>query len=150
MILQFKTDVPLELTMMFEDCYEPELAMTLEEKREVCKIPVWLYVNGLIAGEIYGAFVDDIEEPIPDVGVADRKSVYCYSVTVLPQYRRRGLGSILHAYWLGMCHGKTVIGHATSDEMMSLASKFCARFFNSHANWYGTNRIATFYKIQRQ
>lgn len=152
MILTFKTDVPLELTMMFEECYEPELQMDIEEKREVCKHAAWLYAYGVIAAEIYGAAIKDVlEEKIPDCDKELPDTIYCYSVTVLPKYRKKGLASILHAYWMGMLQGNTIVGHATSEEMVKLAVKFGAVFFGPpHKNWYGTNRTAYFYRIQRQ
>jgi hypothetical protein len=56
--IEFKYDVPLEQTMGFEPVYHEAMRLDILEKTEIWNafgsIFVWMYVDGVLAGETYG------------------------------------------------------------------------------------------------
>ena len=150
--IKFVRNVPVSETMHFEDLFEEPLQFSLEEKKETLQntIAVWLFVNGAIAGEIYGHPHKLIDEEVEDVDMTDEDSIYCSSTAILPEFRGLGLAKLLKAYWLGIVSRdfKFVTGHATSDAMKEINRLFGAEFGPAHAGWYGTDRTAYFYRIK--
>ena len=158
MVITFRTDVPISETMMFEDCYEPELAASLEDKQKTIEngLAFWMFVDGKMAGEVYsvepmamiGLDGEDEGPPTPDEFV-NSKTLYVYSVTLLPEFRGKGLSEILLAYALGIYSIRYdhVIWHATSDAMLGLSKKFGAVVTDKYENWYDTGRTAWFCSI---
>ena len=151
MIVTFTTRMPIAETMQFEATYEPSLQMDLEEKSSLVaeSLAAWMFVDGVLAGEIYGAQPALLNDTIPDTPKSDPRMIYCYSTTLLPAFRRRGLSKILVAYWNGLARGAgftKVDGHATSPAMVAVRAFFGARFGPVHPNWYETNRTAHYYE----
>ena len=155
MKITFSTSVPVEQTLAFEAVYEDALAMSLEYKRDLERqgwIALWMFVGGKLAGEMYGLPLWKLEEPIVDCDKGANEAVYCYSSTVLPEFQGQGLSKILKAAWLGMCWwsgAPHVVGHATSPAAKRLNEFFGAVFTTMHERWYGTERTAEFYRIDR-
>ena len=157
MRLTFSQDVAPEETMVFDEQYEEELQMTLEEKRDLLPhtIAVWLRCDGELAGEIYGLspkrMSDECGESIDDTDETDGASFYIFSTTILPAYEGRGLATVLKAYFQGLVTARgytAMIGHATSPAMVRVNEKFGATFGPTRENWYGTRRVAYFYRIE--
>lgn len=152
MVLTFRHDLTAKRTRIFEKQYEKALRNEDEEKDYILskRLAVWLYVDGKLAGEAYGIIVKEDDEDIEDT-VGRPNDIYCYSTTILPAFRGKGLGKILKAYWLGYVWakypGRIIIGHATSPAMVKINKQFGARFLGSHEKWYGTDRVAHFYEI---
>jgi GNAT superfamily N-acetyltransferase len=150
MILTFRSDVPIPETMGFEEIFEEELQLDEEEKSTLISqgMPVWMFVDGELAGETYGICLKHLDERIEDTDLEDGGTVYCYSTALLDKFRRKGLGPILKSYWLGKLRGlgyKKVVSHATSESAKKMAAMFGARFGAMHSKWFGTERTATFY-----
>lgn len=152
MKIEFRRECLVEETLKFDALYEESLRLDLEEKREDLRgaFSTFLFVDGGIAGEIYGKRVKDLEEEIPDLGRVSPEWIYCYSTTILPQYRGKGLGKILKAFWLGKVSSETtyVVGHSTSAEIKAINEFFGAEhFLPSHKDWFDSGREAWFYKL---
>ena len=165
MILTFRHDMTAAETRVFEDQYEDVLRFNDEEKDGILRkgLAVWMYVDGVLAGEAYGGIVEDLlrdedtSEPegsdldwLRDVQTYPQ-SVYCSSTTILTRFQRKGLGRTLKSYWLGFVRAKypsrTITGHATSPVMVKINEQFGARLLGSHEKWFGTDRVAYFYEI---
>jgi GNAT superfamily N-acetyltransferase len=139
--------------MVFEELFEPNLQLDKEEKQRIIEkgIAVWLYVNGVLAGEIYGATLESLGEQIEDTEKETLDTVYCYSTAVLPHFQGEGFSKILKAFWLGMVveRGyKCVVGHATTAIALHLNELFGATRGAWHEDWYDTDRTATYYRIE--
>jgi GNAT superfamily N-acetyltransferase len=152
MIITFEEYLPIEDTMVFEDVFEEELQLDEDEKSKIINAgwPLWMFVDGELAGETYGIRLRTLKEEIEDCKNLDKNSVYCYSTALLPKFRGKNLGPILKAYWIGMMRGmhqRAIIGHATSSQAKKLNEMFGAQFGNVHTMWYGTERTAVFYWI---
>lgn len=154
MKITFKGDVPVSETMVFEEVFEESLQLDEEEKAEILAkgFPVWMFVDGEMAGESYGIALRYLKEKIEDCDKEAPSTVYCYSTALLPKFRSKGLGPILKSYWLGMLKGngvQRVVAHATSEQAKKLNEMFGANFDYGaqHEKWYGTERTAIFYWI---
>jgi GNAT superfamily N-acetyltransferase len=156
MRLTFTHDADIEATMIFDDQYEEVLQLTVDAKRDLLRhtFAVWLYCDGELAGEIYGLspkrMSRDCGEEIEDTDESDDTSVYVFSTTILPRFEGRGLATILKAYFQGFVKARgytAIVGHATSPAMVRINGKFGATFGRVHENWYGTQRVAHFYRI---
>ena len=152
----FKDDVNVAATMCFDDVYEAALQLSLEEKRDLLghSLAVWLFCDGELAGEIYGLspkrMWDDCAEEIEDTDRSDGDALYVFSTTILPRFHGRGLATILKAYYQGAIAARgyrAIVGHATSPQMVTINAKFGATFGATHERWYGTERVAHFYRI---
>jgi GNAT superfamily N-acetyltransferase len=149
MRLTFTHDVRIEETMIFDDRYEDVLQLTADEKRDLLRhtIAVWMYCDGELAGEIYGLsplrMSRDCGEEIEDTDESDDTSLYVFSTTILPRFEGRGLATVLKAYFQGFAKARgyeAIVGHATSPAMVRINEKFGATFGPVHENWYGTRR----------
>ncbi len=150
MKITFRSDVSLEATMVFEACYEPELAMKLADKAELRDtgwVAIWIFVDGRLAGETYGIRLENLDEEIEDCAAQDPAAIYCYSTTILPEFQGKGLSKIIKAFWLGMVHPAVVVGHATAPAIRRIVEEFGAEILATHQSWYGTGREAAFYRI---
>lgn len=152
MTVTFSDSVPLAESMCFEDVYEENLRLDRGEKQTIIDdaIAVWMFVDGALAGETYGISPRKLDEPIEDYDGGGHGVIYCFSTTMLPSFRRKGLGKILKAFWLGRCKEsgfEKVIGHATSPAMVEVNRFFGATFGAIHRGWYGTRRVAHFYEL---
>lgn len=157
MRLTFTHDVDVEETIIFDARYEEVLQLTVEAKRDLLRhtIAVWLRCDGELAGEIYGlspkTMWDACDEEIEDTDETDDRSLYVLSTTILPAYEGHGLATVLKAYFQGyaVARGYTaIVGHATSPAMVRVNEKFGATFGPAHDAWYGTKRVAHFYRIE--
>jgi GNAT superfamily N-acetyltransferase len=152
MILTFKTDVPVTRTMQFDSLYEKKLQFDIRYKRMLIRkgIALWVFVDGKIAGEIYGISPRALDEIIEDVSRGDRSSIYCYSTTILREFQGQGLGKVLKAYWLGLAASqfRVCTGHSTAPAMVAVNEYFGAVHSVKHEDWYGTKRTAWFYRLQ--
>jgi GNAT superfamily N-acetyltransferase len=128
---------PLELTIPFEEQYEPTLGLTLAEKRDyfLHEKPeaLYLYVDGELAGEIYSDYNPETCE------------LYVASVTILPKFQGKGLSKVMFAYMLGDATPRTtkIVWHSTSPGMDALSDFFGAESGEVTENWSGTTRRAT-------
>lgn len=156
MRLTFAHDVRVEETMIFDDQYEEVLQLTVEAKRDILRhtIVVWLRFDGELAGEIYGLspkrMWDACHESIEDTLQTDDRSLYVFSTTILPAFQGHGLATVLKAYFQGFAAARgytAIVGHATSPAMVRVNEKFGATFGPAHEGWYGTERVAHFYRI---
>lgn len=154
MQIGFRYDVPLEDTMDFEMVHEPNLRLTFEDKEYLLAsgkrtVEVWMYVDGELAGECYGIVPQDDDEGIEDIDTVNTDgAIYCYSTTLLPRFQGKGLSKLLVATFNARAAAKgytQVLGHATSAAMYRVRYDFGAIYSATHHEWYGTNRIASFY-----
>jgi ribosomal protein S18 acetylase RimI-like enzyme len=131
--------------------FEEELRLDVEAKTDLLKncITAFMFVDGVLAGEIYGAAHPNFDEEIPDVDHDDANFIYLYSAALLPCCEGKGLAKILMAFWLGQVNGKyeAVTAHCTHPAMTHLCQTFGAVFFGTHQNWFDSGREATFCKI---
>jgi hypothetical protein len=142
----------------FESIYEPELQMTMIDKRSFLRIRsalrVVMLVDGALAGEVFGATLSDISawqyEPIRKEEMDYLDSFYVMATTVLPTYQGKGLGHTMVAYTNGLLSAKYAVctGHVTSPSMKAIRERFGAQFGPIIPNWYQTDRTAQFY-VQR-
>ena len=147
MKITFTERLAITKTICFEKVYEPELQLNLKEKRELLKLCTssWMFIDGELAGEVYGLRVRDNKETIEDC--ADYPdAIYCYSFTLLPKYQGKGLAKILIAYWLGKVDfpNVEVVSHATALAMLSIFQSFGGRVYATHENWYGKGRLISY------
>jgi GNAT superfamily N-acetyltransferase len=138
--------------MCFDAIYEPELQFTPEEKSAVLEkcVSAWMYVDGELAGEIYGMAIGNLPEDDDFFIPNDFDTIYCYSTTLLPKFQGKGFGKLMVGYWNGMSAGKgfkRIVGHATSEGMVAIREFYGAKFGKVTHNWFGTERIAHFYEI---
>jgi GNAT superfamily N-acetyltransferase len=165
----------LEDTMIFDETYERKLNFGPKAKARSLRngIAAWLFVDGALAGETYGAPLgesddevaeDDDDEDADDELGADVETgdadlvpylgaagvIYCDSTTILPAFQKQGLSYVLCAFWLGMVKQagyRVVIGHASLPEMMNVKAYFGARELAVRPKWYGTDRDGRFYEL---
>jgi ribosomal protein S18 acetylase RimI-like enzyme len=149
MTITFKREVDLKTTRCFEKLFEPSLRLSLSEKRKLINnaFAVWMFVNGKLAGEVYGlgASILWTMDKIPDMQ-PNGSDTYLYSIAVLPEFRGFGYGKVLMAYWLGLVgqYYKRAIWHSTSEEMVKLSHTFGAKTHNTRRRWCGTKKNAIF------
>jgi GNAT superfamily N-acetyltransferase len=157
-VIKFKYDVPLEQTMDFENVYHPGLQLDLSQKQEVWETPgaffVWMFVDGVLAGESYGIPLSGSSDLIEDLSVLPEhekeRAVCCFSNTILPAFQKRGYGSILKAHWLGLAAAKgfaVVYGHARPGGSQALNAKFGAVFLEDLPNWFGSGEDYRKYRL---
>lgn len=157
--IRFDYAVPLEETMDFEAVYHPGLQLDLEQKREVWETPgaffVWMYVDGVLAGESYGIPLTSSSDLIEDLLLLPKnekeKAVCCFSNTILPAFQGKGYGSILKAHWLGLAVGRgfdVVYGHARPGGSQALNAKFGAVFFEDLPDWSGSGEDYKKYRLE--
>ena len=156
--IQFKYDLPLEQTLMFEAVYPEPLQLELDEKRELWDLPgsifAWMFLGKEIIGESDGiplATVHREIEGLHDLEDAERATaIYCHSNTILPAYQHRGFGMILKAHWLGLAAAsgfQTVYGHARPGGSQRLNARFGAAFVQNFDDWYGTGEEYKLYRL---
>jgi len=85
--------------MAFEAVYPEQLQMTLRAKRNLLKTPgavvVWMFVDGVLAGEAYGIPMEGFVEQMQGAELVQddpAQAFYCFSNTILPEFQGRGLG----------------------------------------------------------
>jgi len=143
--IRFVYDEPLERTMEFEAAYPAQLQMSLSAKRALRRTPgaiyAWMYLGGRLAGEAYGVpmkgFSGQMEGRELLIGSVD-DAFYCFSNTVMAEFRGIGVGTLLKAHWLGLVAGAgyhTVYGHARPGASQALNASFGARFLSDFADW---------------
>jgi len=153
MSTQFKTEY--NPTMAFEDCYEEELRIDPEERKDIIESGLVVYMYGPygLIGECYGATpsaLEFIDETPEDCSPEDDESIYVYSTTVLPEYQGKGYGKqLIEAFARHVSDQGYVklVGHATTPAMKHLRQNQGAIFHSKgiHEKWFGTDRIAHFY-----
>lgn len=163
MTLQFKKNIPLEETLVFEEIYPENLQMDLETKQELLdEGALFLYVidkeTGKLIGETYSIPLDnmkdwDVDEHQPEDGLENwygKNAVYVYSTTILPEYQGKKLGEILKAYFLGMAESQFdyVVGHARQGASIHLNKKFGAKVEQPFDNWYQTGETFYLYSLK--
>ena len=151
-------------TMIFDELYEPQLQMYLEDKADIFDSPsiiaLYMKVNGQLAGELYGITPNDIgddgEEVVPQARIHHWNEMYCYSITILPQFRYSQTGiQLSHMFkmlWLDLVKKEGyghVIGHSTSRSASRINASFGARFFPEHniPNIFDSPRLGEYYEI---
>ena len=152
-------------TMVFDNLYEIQLSMSLADKRYLFEAPslimLYMKVNGQLVGEVYGMIPDDIsndgEEIIPEERIHQWNGMYCYSITILPQFRfgQTGirLSDILKTMWIDLVKNagyNSIVGHATSTSAARINASLGATFFPQHniPNIFGSQRLGQYYEIQ--
>lgn len=149
-MITFSDKEDLEKTMVFESLYEPNLQMNREEKEEILKngLAVWLYIDGVLAGEAYGEKASSMSMQVPDVDECP-DSFYLSSFSIIPELQNKGYGKLLFSYFLGKVSSfKVITTHATSPGMLRIGEVFGFQKLKEHDNWYNTDRKATFIKRQ--
>ncbi len=153
-IIQFEYNVPMDTTMEFEGVYPVELQMDLAAKEQLQRVPgaifVWMFVDGVLAGESYGIPVDEFMDAMEGAEMVKDGGFYCYSNTILPEFQGKGFGMVLKAHWLGLVAGKgfrVVYGHARPGASQGLNARFGARFLGDFADWYGTGETYRMYRL---
>lgn len=157
MIIHFNDHVDVVHSMVFDECYEKQLKLGTIGAKELDiedSFIQWMFVDGKLAGEIYGIPAQEEEEWLTPLGdnldVNYGNSMYCLSLTLLPEFRGKGLSKIMKVFWMGTVryHYRYVIGHAACPESISLNKSLGAIFSEKvHENWFDTKRQAIAYKI---
>jgi len=154
-VIHFRYDMPLEETMDFEAVYPPSQRMTLPAKRSLLRthgaVMVWMFVDGVLAGEAYGIPLEIHDMPGAELVQDDpAQALYCFSNTVLPAFQRQGLGAVLKSHWLGLAAGRgfrVVYGHARPGASQGLNARFGAHFLGDFPDWYGTGETYRLYRL---
>jgi len=143
--------------MAFEAVYPEQLQMTLPAKRNLLKTPgavvVWMFVDGVLAGEAYGIPMEGFVEQMQGAELVQddpAQAFYCFSNTILPEFQGRGLGEALKRHWLGMARERgfsVIYGHARPGASQGLNAKFGARFLGDFPDWYGTGETYRLYRL---
>lgn len=133
--IEFKYDMPLEETMLFEDIYHPGLQSSVEEKQLLRDAPgsifVWMLVDGILAGEAYGKPPCDSRVIAAYPSLTPRDGVHCWSQTIIPGFQGRGFGRKLKEHWLAIAKHmgyKLVSGIARPGASQALNAQFGAVF----------------------
>jgi GNAT superfamily N-acetyltransferase len=157
-VIAFQSGVALEETMGFEAVYPKQLGMTLGAKRNLLKTPgavvVWMFVDGVLAGEAYGIPMEGFVEEMQGAELVEddpAQGLYCFSNTVLPAFQGRRLGEALKSRWLEMARERgfsVIYGHARPGASQGLNAKFGARFLGNFPDWYGTGETYRLYRLQ--
>jgi hypothetical protein len=155
-VLRFQTNVPLEATMDFEAVYPPNLQMTLPAKRALLQTPgaiaVWMFVDGVMAGEAYGIPMDLHDMPGAELVIDDPTTAfYCFSNTILPAFQQKGLGIALKQHWLGLVREsgfRVIYGHARPGASQGLNARFGGKFLGDFPDWYGTGETYRLYRME--
>jgi hypothetical protein len=147
--ITFRSRYPISRTMMFEQEYHKNLRLTLVEKRALLKraIVIWMFANGKLVGETYGIPLDGGDD-LPGCP-RDRRSIYCYSNTILGKYKGKGYGSLLKAAFIGRVSRdfRRIYGHARPGASQALNKKFGARFLRTQKNWFQTGEDYRLYVL---
>jgi hypothetical protein len=156
MNISFTTSIDLDRTMIFEQLFEPELRLELEEKQNILRggSGIWMLVDGELAGETFAAtpyaLAINGNEKIEDTDPLDDESWYVYSTALLKPYQGGilSLAPILVSCFMGYAKTYTekLIGHVTTERMKRLRSLFGATFGAKHENWCGSKRTAEYYE----
>jgi hypothetical protein len=148
-------------TMIFEELFEEKLRLGLEEKRTILNhaYAVWMFVNGKLVGETFGAHPKDLYrfagDSIEDTDPDDDANIYCYTTNILKPFQGRYLAPLLMVHFQGFlvaalrprCIFESIIGHTTTPRMKALRQMFGANFTGStHENWCGSERTAEYYE----
>ena len=150
MAITFRFNYPISRTMAFEREYHPNLRLTLPEKRDMLKraITIWMFEDGKLVGETYGLPLGgrDVMPGCP----RDPHSIYCYSNTILAEYKGEGYGSILKAAFIGRVANDftRIWGHARPGASQALNKKFGARFLRAEKNWFQTSEDYKLYVLR--
>jgi hypothetical protein len=148
--ITFRSSYPIERTMVFEREYHPNLRLTLPEKQHLLKraIVIWMFERGRLVGETYGISLDGQDE-MPGCP-RDPESIYCYSNTILGNYKGKGYGSILKAAFIGRVspHFHHIYGHARPGASQALNKKFGAHFLHTYHNWFQTGEDYKSYVLE--
>jgi len=107
---------------------------------------VWLFVDGELAGEIYGVPVASYKGEIPDTLPSD---FYVAKLTILPKYWNLSLGRLLLAHMTALLKEKRVSWHSTTKGMQALSDFFGAKIGPTHPNWFGTGKPAVFRYLEK-
>ena len=152
--ISFRYDVPLEQTMAFEAVYPEAEQLPLSKKKQIREVPgsifVWMFLDGELAGEIYGIPLTTISG-LTDLTDSEKKTgIHCYSNTIFPRFQNRGLGKTLKAHWLGVAKDQgfdTVYGYARPGASQALNARFGAVFIASFPDWCGTGQEYKLYRL---
>jgi hypothetical protein len=147
--ITFRSKYPISRTMVFEREYHKNLRLTLPEKRDLLRraIVIWMFEGGKLVGETYGISLDGADD-LPGCP-RDRRSIYCYSNTILGKYKGKGYGSLLKAAFIGRVSRdfRRIYGHARPGASQALNRKFGARFLSTHRNWFQTGEDYRLYVL---
>jgi hypothetical protein len=80
----------------------------------------------------------------------DPQSIYCYSNTILGEYKGEGYGSILKAAFIGRVSRdfNRIWGHARPGASQALNKKFGAKFLRTEKNWFHTGEDYKLYVLR--
>ena len=154
----------LEDTLVFDKLYEPELQMDVFYKRSIFETPsfvsTFMKINGKLAGEVYGICANDVlddgEEVIPDERSSMWQEMYCFSCTLLPEYRYNKLmmsvSILMKQHWIQQVRAQGynhIVGHATSSGAERLNTTLGAVFFPDHniPCIFGSERLGRYYEL---
>ena len=152
-------------TLVFDNLYEPELQMELFYKEGLFQtsslVCTFMMIDGVLAGEIYGIRARDVgedgEEVIPDSRESMWKEMYCYSFTVLPEYRYQSImmnvSMLMKQHWIQQVRTKGyryIVGHATSSGAQRINAELGAVFYPDHniENIFDSDRLGRYYELQ--
>jgi len=148
--ITFRFKYPIAETMAFELEYPEPLRLTLEEKTRLLEdaIVMWMFDGETLVGETYGVSLGNsaYEHPgcpqYPD-------AIYCYSNTILGEFKSKGYGTILKAAFIGRVSGefRAIYGHARPGASQALNRKFGAQFLKTYEDWYGTGEAYGLYVL---
>lgn len=150
MAITFRFSYPISRTMAFEREHHPNLQLTLQEKRELLRnaIAIWMLEDEKLIGETYGVPWDDAED-MPGFP-QDPDAIYCFSNTILRKFQGKGYGAILKAAFIGRVSRdfKRIYGHARPGASQALNTKFGARLGKTYKNWFDTGEDYRVYVLE--
>lgn len=162
-MITFKHNIPLEQTMQFEKIFAVELQMDLGEKIQLLESGadfLYLEEDGQLISETYyiplKMVIDDFEKEGQkktglDVFMEDAdKIMYVHSLATMPNFQKRGYGSLIKSYFLGEMYArgyKKIIGHA-KKQSIGINKRLGAEVICEIKDWYGTGESVWLYKIE--
>lgn len=159
-MIEFKHNVPLKKTLVFEKEYHPDLALSYDSKKYYKDMGaefIFLFIDKKLVGETIFINVDRLIEQCELVtNYADeekyygKNAAYIVGTTILKPYQGNGYSKLLKSYFYGYVKGKYdyVIGHAIIPKSLSLNQLFGAKAKRVIEDWYGTGDHVAFYEVK--
>ena len=129
--------------MMFEECLPPSLRISSPERKAQLiqnGVAAWLYADGHLAGECYGAPASFTQDPEIAQWASDAACICVFGCEVRDEFRQRGLSKTLFAYWMGMARSRgfaSAVGHAAHPAMLVTVQTYGAEVLATHEGWGG-------------
>ena len=153
MPITFRTDLPIAEAMAFEGCLPPSLRISSPERKTQLisnGVAAWISVDGVLAGECYGAPASFAQDPDIAQFASDAACICVFGCEIFDQFRQRGLSKTLFAYWMALCQARgftSVVGHAAHDAMLVTVQTYGAEVLVERPGWGGIDGTASLFRL---